>query len=216
MSTRSFVTLAVSAVAVGGLLGGLFIGGYELGKRNAPDDDLPTADLATLPSPGGTTVLSVEGAPDEAVLSEISQALGSGQLQGNFGGGGGGGLAGLAGAFGAEAAGGGVFGTIEARGGQRTVTLATPQGTIKVSIDGQTDIQGLRRNWPLDELETGATVTVTGQRDESGGMSATSVFVLPEGASAFGGFGGGGFGGRGFNFGQRGGGGSDTADDADE
>ena len=209
MSTRSFVMLAVSVVAVGGLLGGLFIGGYELGKRNAPDDDLPTADLATLPSPGGTTVLSVEGAPDEAVLSEISQALGSGQLQGNFGGGGGGGLAGLAGAFGAEAAGGGVLGTIEAVEGN-TVTLATPQGTIKVSIDGQTDIQGFAE-LALDELETGATVTVTGQRDESGGMSATSVFVLPEGASAFGGFGG-----RGLNFGQRGGGGSDTADDADE
>ena len=205
MSTRSFITLAVSVVAVGGLLGGLFIGGYEVGKRNAPDDDLPTADLSTLPSPGGAAGLAGGAAPDEAVLSEIAQALGSGQFEGNIAGGGGGGLAGFAGAFG----GGGVFGTIESVEGN-TVRLTTPQGPIEVTIGGETDIQGFAE-LALDELDAGATVTVTGQRDESGGMTATSVFVMPEGASAFGGFGG-----RGFNLGQRGGSGSDTADDAGE
>ena len=95
-----------------------------------------------------------------------------------------------------------------------TVRLTTPQGPIEVTIGGETDIQGFAE-LALDELDAGATVTVTGQRDESGGMTATSVFVLPEGAAGFG-FGGGGFTGRGFNFGQRGGGGSDTADETDE
>ena len=74
-------------------------------------------------------------------------------------------------------------------------------------VAGETDIQGFA---PLavEDLEAGSTVTVTGQRDESGGMSATSVFVLPEGAA--------GFGGRGLNFGQRGAGGQSTTDEASE
>ncbi len=212
MSTQSFIVLAVSVVAVGGLLGGLFIGGYELGKRNAPDDDLPTADLATLPSPGGGATLGAGGQPDEATLSQIRQALGSGQFEGNIAGGGGaGGFAGFAGAFGAGAGagGGGVFGTVEAVEGD-IVRLTTPQGPIEVKIGEQTEMQGFAE-LALEDLEAGASVTVTGQRDESGGMSATSVFVLPEGAAGFGGFGG-----RGLNLGQRGGGNSDAAEDSGE
>ena len=141
MSTRSFIALAVSVIVVGGVLGGLFIGGYELGKRNAPGQDLAMADLTTLPSPGGGAVLTAEGVPDEAMLSEIRQALGSGQLQGDFGQRGGG-LLGLAGA-----AGGGVFGTIEAIEGD-VVTVSTPQGSLEVKIGGETDIHGDRGAGP--------------------------------------------------------------------
>ncbi len=211
MSTRSFIALAVSVVLIGSILGGLFIGGYELGKRNAPEQDTAMADLATLPSRGGGAVLGAGGAPDEAVLSEIRQALGSGQFQGNFGGGGGGQL-GLAGALGAGAFGGGVFGTIEAVDGD-VVTLSTPQGVLEVTIDGQTDIQGIAE-LPLEDLEAGSSITVSGQRDDSGAMTASSVFVLPEGAEGFGLSGG--LTGRGFNFGQRGGGSSDAPDEDDE
>ncbi len=75
MSTRSFIALAVSVMVVGGILGGLFIGGYELGKRNAPAQDLAMADLAMLPSPGGGAVLTAEGVPDEAMLSQKSGRL---------------------------------------------------------------------------------------------------------------------------------------------
>ena len=200
-------------MVVGGILGGLFIGGYELGKRNAPAQDLPMADLAMLPSPGGGVGLTAGGVPDEAALSEIRQALGSGQLPDNFGGRGGG-LLGLAGAFGGGAAGGGVFGTIEAVEGD-VVRVSTPQGVLEVKIGGETDIQGIAE-LALEDLEEGRSVTVTGQRDEGGAMTATSVFVLPEGAGAFGGFGGGGITGRGFDFGQSGGGSSETAEQTDE
>ena len=200
-------------MVVGGILGGLFIGGYELGKRNAPAQDLPMADLAMLPSPGGGVGLTAGGVPDEAALSEIRQALGSGQLPDNFGGRGGG-LLGLAGAFGGGAAGGGVFGTIEAVEGD-VVRVSTPQGVLEVKIGGETDIQGIAE-LALEDLEEGRSVTVTGQRDEGGAMTATSVFVLPEGAGAFGGFGGGGITGRGFEFGQRGGSSSETAEHTEE
>ena len=211
MSTRSFVVLAVSVLAVGGLLGGLFIGGYELGKRNAPDDDAATVDLSTLPSPGGAAALGAGGQPDEATLNQLRQALGSGQLQSDIGGGGGGGLLTLAGAFGGGApGGGGVFGTIEAVEGD-VIRLSTPQGTLEVMVAGETDIQGFAE-LSLEDLEAGSTATVTGQRDESGAMSATSVFVLPEGAAGF----GGGFGGRGLNFGQRGAGGQSATEQAGE
>ncbi len=216
MSTRSFLALAVSVIVVGGVLGGLFIGGYELGKRNAPAQDLAMADLATLPSPGGGAVLTAEGGPDKAMLSEIRQALGSGQLQGDFGQRGGG-LLGLAGAFGGGAPGGGVFGTIEAVEGD-VVRVSTPQGALEVKIGVETDIQGIAE-LALEDLEEGRSVTVTGQRDEGGAMTATSVFVLPEGAGAFGGFGGfggGGITGRGFEFGQRGGSSSETAEQTEE
>ncbi len=213
MSTRSFIALAVSVMVVGGILGGLFIGGYELGKRNAPAQDLPMADLAMLPSPGGGVGLTAGGVPDEATLSEIRQALGSGQLQGDFGQRGGG-LLGLAGAFGGGAGGGGVFGTIEAVEGD-ILRVSTPQGALEVKIGGETDIQGIAE-LALEDLEEGRSITVTGQRDEGGAMTATSVFVLPEGAGAFGGFGGGGITGRGFDFGQSGGGSSETAEETDE
>ena len=132
-------------------------------------------------------------------------------MQGDVGGGGGGGLLGLAGAFGGGApGGGGVFGTIEAVEGN-VIRLSTPQGALEVMVAGETDIQGFAE-LSLEDLEAGATVTVTGQRDESGGMSATSVFVLPEGSAGF----GGGFGGRGLNIGQRGAGGQGTTDEETE
>ncbi len=107
-----------------------------------------------------------------------------------------------------------MFGTIEAVEGD-VVRVSTPQGALEVKIGVETDIQGIAE-LALEDLEEGRSVTVTGQRDEGGAMTATSVFVLPEGAGAFGGFGGGGITGRGFEFGQRGGSSSETAEQTEE
>ena len=211
MSTQSFIVLAVAVLAVGGLLGGLFIGGYELGKRNAPDPDEALADLSSLPSPGGSGGLPAGGVPNEAMLAQMQQALVSGQFQGGFAQEGGG-QPGFAGALRGGGPAGGVFGTIDGVEGD-VVTLSTPQGQIQVTIGDQTDIQGFAE-LSLDELDPGQTVTVNGQRGDGGAIAADSVFVLPEGGAGFGGGGGfGGFGGRGFNPGQGGGGGSGSAEE---
>ena len=183
MSTRSFIVLAVSLIAAGGILGGLFIGGYELGKRRAPDQTAATVDPAMLPSPGGGAALGAGGDMDTATLSDLRQALGSGQMPGNLGRGGGG--FGLAGAMGAM--GGGVFGTVEGVEGN-VVTLSTPQGELRVTLAEQTEIQGIAELEPED-LAAGRSVTVSGEPGEGGAMTATSVFVLPEGMEGMGMFG---------------------------
>ncbi len=210
MSTRSFIILAVSVVAVGGLLGGLFIGGYELGKRNAPGQDLATADLSTLPSPGGRNALpasggmgafSVEGQPEslyippdiagdliefnedgEMDMDAIMSEIRRAMRSDNLGGnlGRGGGAFGLAGG-----PGGGLFGTIEGVEGN-VVTVSTPQGELQFMLDDDTEIQGLAELEPED-LAVGRSVTVSGQPGEDGAMTATTVFMLPEDIPGFGG-----------------------------
>ena len=59
-------------------------------------------------------------------------------------------------------------------------TLETPQGPLPISVDEETVIIETRQGTAAD-LEAGMRVTVVGQADEEGTISAVAVNVVPEG-----------------------------------
>ncbi len=225
MSNKTFVGVLVAVLVVGAAIGGAFFTGLTVGKGQQTDTPVVTltappgsqanpsasgAGAAAVVLPSGQQVQGtvfesseirvegLDGSPEE-VAAQIRQQLRE-QLGG---GGGGGGLFGGGAGFGLQA------GTIESVDGS-TITLNTQQGPLEVSVGDETNIQ-MTSEVPLSDLETGMTVTVTGQRGEDGNFTADNVVVVPEGAEGlpFGGFrpGRGGFGGGGFGGGGLGGGG---------
>ncbi len=120
-----------------------------------------------------------------AAASNASSARGGfGTGQGGFGGGAGTGN-GTGAAGGAR--GGFTAGTITSIDGS-TITLKLTDGsTVKVSTSGSTTVTK-SSTAKVSDLATGETITVTGQTDSSGGVTATRI---AEGNVAFGGFGGG-------------------------
>jgi len=106
--------------------------------------------------------------------------------RGGTGGGGGGG----GGGFG----GGGVFGTVKAITGT-TVLISTPQNVTTVNLSDATTVMKTITG-TVSDIQVGETITVRGQRDSSGNVTADSVQVLPAGTT-FGGRGGGGGGNNG-------------------
>ena len=219
MKAKSFVLLLVGVLALGGGLGGAFVGGIALGKSQ--DDEVAQVSLPTRqPSDGGQQSLgpsngpAITGLRDQAQsgdanqedLAQLRQRLQSGeateddlarlrqQFQGQFGRGDGG--TGFTG-------GGALTGTVERVNGN-ILTLNTPQGTLRATIGADTTIQKTEAI-ALEELIEGMRLTVSGARGEDGTVEASSVFVIPEGADGVLGGPGGGF--RGGLFGPRGGGG---------
>ena len=203
MSTRAFITLTVSVLLIGGILGGAFVGGFVLGKEQSPDSE--EANLNGLPSPsGGLPQATQGGGLGQQGLSALQQGLQDGELsqedidnlrqqflQGQGGQIGrrtqqGGGFGGPGVGFG-EA----LIGTVEGVDGN-TLTLTTPQGPLKATIGEDTLIQMMAES-ALSDLTLGQNVTVTGERGEDGTVTATSVFVVPERLGGQGGFRGGNF-----------------------
>lgn len=215
MSTKGFILMVVSALILGGVLGGSFFGGVALGKNQA-DEDVPSVAVleAADPRPQEGAGAQSPDQPNLQSLAELRQRVQSGdgsqeelaelrqQLQAQFGQGGGQGGGGQGpGAFGGGGLGfggrGGLVGTIESIDGQ-TVTVNTPQGLLEATIGADTTIQKTTVI-DVDDLEVGMSLTIGGQRSDDGTVEATTIFVLPEGDGGLfgGGFGGGGFGGGG-------------------
>jgi hypothetical protein len=99
-----------------------------------------------------------------------------------------GGAPGGAGATGAGAAGGfggGVSGTVQSVSGD-TLTVGTAQGVTTVTLSGSTTILKSQTGTAGD-LQVGQQVTVRGARDSSGNVAATSIQVVPAGATLGGG-----------------------------
>jgi hypothetical protein len=106
--------------------------------------------------------------------------------RGGTGGGGGG-----AGGFG-----GGVFGTVKSITGN-TIQISTPQNVTTVNLSAATTVMKTITG-TVSDIQVGQTITVRGQRDSSGNVTADSIQLLPPGTT-FGNRGGGGGGGGGDN-----------------
>jgi hypothetical protein len=106
--------------------------------------------------------------------------------RGGAGGGGGG-----AGGFG-----GGVFGTVKSITGN-TIQISTPQNVTTVNLSAATTVMKTITG-TVSDIQVGQTITVRGQRDSSGNVTADSIQLLPPGTT-FGNRGGGGGGGGGDN-----------------
>ena len=179
MNTKSFVTLVIAVLVLGGSLGGAFVGGIALGK-NQEDDVALNSTSTELPS---GTDQQASGQLTQEQLDQLRQQIQSGefdpenrdqlrqQFQDQFGQGGPGGL-GFGGA-------GGLSGTIEGIE-DNTVTINTAQGPLQATIGADTTIQ-IFVEGTLTDLENGTQVTVRGQRGEDGTVEATSITVTPEG-----------------------------------
>ena len=186
MSAKGFVLMLVAVLVLVGALAGSFVGGLLLGKSQ---EETPQSSQAATTLPGQASADQTNGPS----FAQIQQQLQSGELsqddlaqfreqfQGRFGQDGGG--------FGG---GGGLVGTLESVEGD-TISLSTPQGTLKATVGGETIIQQTAQIG-LEDLLEGMRLTVVGERAEDGTVEARTVIVVPEGSE---GFGGGGFGGRG-------------------
>jgi len=82
-----------------------------------------------------------------------------------------------------SAGGRGVGGAIESIEGN-TLTVTTPRGPVTVTTGGDTTVRKIV-DGSLEDLEQGAQIRVTGQRDEEGIVKATSITLIPEGAQEF-------------------------------
>jgi len=179
MNTKSFVTLVIAILVLGGSLGGAFVSGIALGKNQ--EDDV-TLNSASTQLPSGTDQ-QASGQLTQEQLDQFRQQIQSGefdpenrdqfrrQFQDQFGQGGPGDL-GFGGA-------GGLTGTIEGIEGD-TITINTAQGPLQATISTDTTIQ-IFAEGTLTDLENGDQVTVRGQRREDGTVEATSITVTPEG-----------------------------------
>ena len=183
MNTKTFLLLLAGIVALGGSLGGAFVGGMALGKGQGKE-------VAASSQPAPSSLAQQSSDPlNSAQMGQLRERLQSGQLgsqdleqfrqqfQGQAGQG-----AGTPGLMGR----GGLTGAIEAIDGD-TLTINTAQGPLQATIADDTTIQRYTESTLSDLLE-GVQVTVVGQRAEDGTVEARSVTVIPEGeAGVFGG-----------------------------
>jgi Domain of unknown function (DUF5666) len=76
----------------------------------------------------------------------------------------------------------GAFGSLTKIDGN-TLTLTTAQGQVTVYVGSDTSIQKTTTG-TLSDLHEGQSLTVTGNQDASGNITATSIMVQPQGQSA--------------------------------
>ena len=193
MSTKGFLLLLVTVIAIGGSIGGAFAGGLALGRSQDDDATLETAGfqqrLGGGQAPSGN--LQFGGAPPGGALTGEGAQTGQVAPQG-FGGGGFGGGGGAGGGFSRNI----VNGIISAVDGN-LITIATDLGETRVVLGDDSTVQTFEAGTVAD-LSLGDRIFViyTGDIESEEPVEAASVIVnQPQGA---GNFGGGGFGGRGF------------------
>ena len=91
------------------------------------------------------------------------------------------GATGAGGAGGAGGFGGGVAGTVSSINGN-TLQVTTAQGVTTVTLDAATSILKSETGAASD-LQPGQQVTVRGQRDSAGNVTATTIQVVPAGTT---------------------------------
>ncbi|MGA2820602.1 MAG: DUF5666 domain-containing protein [Anaerolineales bacterium] len=86
------------------------------------------------------------------------------------------------GSFSAAAAGGrgGIVGQIQSVGTD-TLVISTAQGQVTVSLSNNTPVSKMAQG-SLSDLQPGETVSVRGQRDSSGNVTATQIQIVGQGA----------------------------------
>jgi len=183
---KAFSLFLMVALILGASLGGAFAGGVALGKTQGepPSEVRSSGSFSQGPvgqSGGDRGQGRGQGSGpggDQRFGQRGPASRGSGQ-----GGGGRQGFeGGLRGGPGDDAGGGGrgVGGAIASMEGN-TLTVATPRGPITVTTGEDTAVRKIV-DGSLEDLEKGAQIRVTGQRDEEGIVKATSITLIPEGA----------------------------------
>ena len=203
---KAFSLFLMVALILGGSLGGAFAGGVALGKTQgeAPGEARSAGNFSQEPgdrSGGDRTQRRGQGggSGDGFQRGEGAGPGGGGQQRfgqrapesqeprregaerQGFDGGFRGGPGEDAGA--GRRGGRGVGGAIESMEGN-TLTVTTPRGPVTVTTGDDTAVRKIV-DGSLEDLEMGAQIRVTGQRDEDGIVKATSITLIPEGAQEF-------------------------------
>ena len=166
--TKSFVVLMVIFVVIGASIGGAFVGGVAVGKKQ--QDEAPTGSFAALGD-----------VPNFAADQQVSQQQFQQGVPANVAGSPALGQGGPGGLF--PGAGGGMFGIIEDIT-DNVVTVNSPQGPLQIVVSQDTVIRTFAEG-TIEDLEMGMLVTVEGERNaETGSFDTTSIVALPEEASA--------------------------------
>ena len=203
---KAFSLFLMVALILGGSLGGAFASGVALGKTQGetPSEAQAAGSFSQGPgerSGGDRPQGRGQGARSDGGFERGGQGAGSGgdqrigqsgpesrgsrQGEGNRQGFDGG----FRGGPGEDSGGGGrrggrgVGGAIESIEGN-TLTVTTPRGPVTVTTGGDTTVRKIV-DGSLEDLEQGAQIRVTGQRDEEGIVKATSITLIPEGAQEF-------------------------------
>ena len=196
---KAFSLFLMVALILGASLGGAFAGGVALGKTQGelPSEVRSSGSFSQGPagrSDGDRPQGRSQGARSGGGFQRGGQGAGAGgeqrfgqrgpesrgsrQGEGNRQGFDGG----FRGGPGEDSGGGGrgVGGAIESIEGN-TLTVTTPRGPVTVTTGGDTTVRKIV-DGSLEDLEQGAQIRVTGQRDEEGIVKATSITLIPEGA----------------------------------
>jgi len=203
---KAFSLFLMVALILGGSLGGAFASGVALGKTQGETPSEAQAAESFSQGPGersggdrpqgrgqgarsgGGFERGGQGAGsggDQRIGQSGPESRGSRQGEGNRQGFDGG----FRGGPGEDSGGGGrrggrgVGGAIESIEGN-TLTVTTPRGPVTVTTGGDTTVRKIV-DGSLEDLEQGAQIRVTGQRDEEGIVKATSITLIPEGAQEF-------------------------------
>ena len=188
---KAFSLFLMVALILGGSLGGAFASGVALGKTQGetPSEAQAAGSFSQGPGErsGGGFERGGQGAGsggDQRIGQSGPESRGSCQGEGNRQGFDGG----FRGGPGEDSGGGrrggrGVGGAIESIEGN-TLTVTTPRGPVTVTTGGDTTVRKIV-DGSLEDLEQGAQIRVTGQRDEEGIVKATSITLIPEGAQDF-------------------------------
>ena len=171
MSNKTFLSLALLALALGGILGAVLIIVLD-----GNDDDPPA--IANLAAPSGDT-------PDMERLMELAGRMESGdvdaieeleQIAGQLASG-----RGPASGFPVGDAGPRMIGSVQSLDGD-TLTISTPIGPMQADITDDTEIVAISEaEGAIDDLAPGLRITLSGQRNDQGALEATTLRVIPEG-----------------------------------
>jgi len=149
MKQKPFLTLLVSIIVLGGIIGGAFAGGIAIGKSQAEEANLDLkSQFAT--RFGDKGILKEGVIPQDPLLPE-----------------------GLGGFMGRQ----GTMGTVESID-DNVITLETKAGVIEVTVAGDTSIQKMGEG-SIGDITPGDTVTVTGESEDDGSIEAVSIFITP-------------------------------------
>ena len=194
MTNKAFFLLVIAALLLGGGLGGILIVVLPPGDD---DDNNLTMSPAALPPPGaslgggapdlarlqllgqGTQIGDMDPQELEAELGRLRQqfALQGQPITGAAGPAGGAGLLGGAGLDGPLP---GVVESVE----EGVLTLNTPIGPLQAAVGDDTAVTVIsEEEGTLNDLIAGIQVTLAVEPNEDGSMEASSVTVLPEGAT---------------------------------
>ncbi len=194
MTNKAFFLLVIAALLLGGGLGGILIVVLPPGDD---DNNNLTMSPAALPPPGaslgggapdlarlqllgqGTQIGDMDPQELEAELGRLRQqfALQGQPITGAAGPAGGAGLLGGAGLDGPLP---GVVESVE----EGVLTLDTPIGPLQAAVGDDTAVTVIsEEEGTLNDLTAGLHVTLAVEPNEDGSMKASSVTVLPEGAT---------------------------------